>query len=231
MQAIRSIKVGYADPVLNTFLAATRNRPLLEKGIDNADLSGYLHPEVTREALEANNLLFSFTVKMHPEFRPTPDTVAGEDQILFSSRASSISTNAGACWSYIISHRDISPAAAVHVSSLHTGDESVHRGMLLFAYANLWRMVPRMAPEMGFKAFISGGRINSLTRDPVKMGLFHMSAESCRNWQISRNRSTLQSVVHELLTRGVFIDEIDIGRSYRHQELSFITGKYTAQLM
>ena len=209
MAGIGTIKIAYKAPQLWRSLASYKKRPV--ERIRNEDLSRYILPSVTLEILKRRNIVFSIGDQKIESHHPMDVSNAFMDEILFSSQSNEISTNAGACSSYILFCEKMRIATAVHVASVHLKDRLFHRNMLLYAYANL----RQMAPKDRISAYISGmddflGPELAFTRNLMKehYGILLLSA------------------LEELMGRGVRIRTIDIGDHYSRQIFSPMTGEY-----
>jgi len=192
MAGIEKVRIAYSDPELIQSLARFNNHR--GGSIRKENLSKYRLNDITPENLKRSNMVFSFNKSAIPTYQPINSNNAETDQMLFSSRNEDVSTNASACYSYILFCENTKIVAAVHVGSKHTKD-TFHKEMLLFAYANLLKM----APEDPISAYISGRYFFPGLK-------FKRAGEE----MMRRTRTNLISVVEELMGSGIKIKEINI---------------------
>lgn len=208
MPGIGRINISYHDPELHRILASISKTPV--KRIRNEDLAKY-STGTSLIDLKHTNLLLTFgdSCKIKREYTDNSNAFAG--QILFSTRNEMISTDGGACTSYMLFCREKKILSAVHVRAYYADEPLFHVNMLMHAYATL----RTLAPKDHISAYISG-----------MTDFLGTDYEVARNGYMEQNRRILTYAALELISRGVQVKEINIGYKYDHQEFWLRTGQY-----
>jgi hypothetical protein len=203
---LNKVVTHYADPRFEKMVDLYKLRQV--KGFQTSE---DMPLPVTLEMLKARNQLFTITPDGAFDHMQTQYGNAGADEILISS-GFEVTTNAGACLSYIFRANDPAIAAAVHVNSRHVADVKFHAMMISLGITTL----RALAPKADISAYISGGyalQNEGYTEES------HQRVAQC-------NRILIDFMLSEMHASGVRVEELNFGDDFKKQTLRVGTGEY-----